>query len=53
MPETEESKSGTNENLVRSIIKTSIANTIPAIGVLKMALIPAAEPQASNNVISL
>ena len=53
VPDTDDNNSGISECRVISIINTSIAKTIPAIGVLNIALTPAADPQASNKVTSL
>ena len=50
MPATEAINSGIKEAVVKSIINTSIANTIAAIGALKMAAIAPVAPQANNNI---
>ena len=44
---------GTNEAIVRSSINTSIVNTIPAIGALKIPAMAPAAPQPIIKVITL
>ena len=53
VPVAADTKRGTIEAAVKSIIKTSMAKTIAATGALKTAAIAAVHPQARRSVVFL
>lgn len=53
VPVAAETKSGKIDAAVKSIIKTSIANTMAATGALNTAAIAAVQPQAKSSVVFL
>ncbi len=53
VPVAAEMTKGRSEAVVKSIISTSIAKMMAAIGALKIAAIAPAEPQANNRIVFL